>query len=294
MPWIEWYNSLAKPSWTPAPSTIGLIWGILYPIIAVSFGFVVVQAIRKKLPWKVALTIRHQPLGEPAFHADLLRAAKRAARRCGHPDRLGHDYLVRSRRLAEAPLGRRRPGAVLRLGVDCDGAATEHHGDELGEMMTAIDHKPRRPFLYLLVVTTLALVACPILRADDNLWKDRVDALAKPLIEKKKAFGIVVGIITPDGKREFFCYGTTKAGGPEPTPDTLFEIGSVSKPITALLLALMVEEGAVKLDDPVQKYLPKEIVVPRRGKHEITLLELVTHTSGLPRNPPNQQHGEHG
>lgn len=155
--------------------------------------------------------------------------------------------------------------------------------------MTAIDHKPRRPFLYLLVVTTLALVACPILRADDNLWKDRVDALAKPLIEKKKAFGIVVGIITPDGKREFFCYGTTKAGGPEPTPDTLFEIGSVSKPITALLLALMVEEGAVKLDDPVQKYLPKEIVVPRRGKHEITLLELVTHTSGLPRNPPNQQ-----
>lgn len=55
MPWIEWYNSLAKPSWTPAPSTIGLIWGILYPIIAVSFGFVVVQAIRKKLPWKVAL-----------------------------------------------------------------------------------------------------------------------------------------------------------------------------------------------------------------------------------------------
>lgn len=55
MPWIEWYNSLAKPSWTPAPSTIGLIWSILYPIIAVSFGFVFVQAVRKKLPWKVAL-----------------------------------------------------------------------------------------------------------------------------------------------------------------------------------------------------------------------------------------------
>lgn len=55
MPWIDWYNSLAKPDWTPAPSTIGLIWQILYPIIFVSFGFVFVQAIRQKLPWKVAL-----------------------------------------------------------------------------------------------------------------------------------------------------------------------------------------------------------------------------------------------
>jgi len=55
MPWIEWYNALAKPSWTPAPSTIGLIWSIIYPIIAVSFGFVFVQAIRKKFPWLVAL-----------------------------------------------------------------------------------------------------------------------------------------------------------------------------------------------------------------------------------------------
>jgi tryptophan-rich sensory protein len=55
MPWIEWYDNLAKPSWTPAPATIGLIWQILYPIILISFGFVFVQAIRKKLPWQVAL-----------------------------------------------------------------------------------------------------------------------------------------------------------------------------------------------------------------------------------------------
>ena len=54
MNWLDWYNSLAKPSWTPGPATIGLIWQILYPIILVSFGFVFVQAIRKKLPWKVA------------------------------------------------------------------------------------------------------------------------------------------------------------------------------------------------------------------------------------------------
>ena len=55
MPWIDWYNSLAKPSWTPAPSTIGLIWQILYPIILVSFGFVFVQAFQGKVPWWVAV-----------------------------------------------------------------------------------------------------------------------------------------------------------------------------------------------------------------------------------------------
>jgi len=55
MPWIEWYNSLEKPSWTPAPTTIRLIWQILYPIILLSFGFVFVQAVRKKVPWLVAL-----------------------------------------------------------------------------------------------------------------------------------------------------------------------------------------------------------------------------------------------
>ena len=47
--WIDWYDSLAKPTWTPAPGTISLLWMILYPIILVSFGFVFVQAFRGKL-----------------------------------------------------------------------------------------------------------------------------------------------------------------------------------------------------------------------------------------------------
>ena len=55
MTWMEWYDSLAKPAWTPSPSTISLIWMILYPIILVSFGFVFVQAFRGKMPWRVAL-----------------------------------------------------------------------------------------------------------------------------------------------------------------------------------------------------------------------------------------------
>ena len=55
MTWIEWYNSLAKPSWTPLPTIIGMIWQILYPLIVVTFGFVFVQAFRGKVPWLVTL-----------------------------------------------------------------------------------------------------------------------------------------------------------------------------------------------------------------------------------------------
>lgn len=54
MDWMTWYNQLIKPDWTPAPSTIGLIWQILYPIIAISFGFVFGQTIRGKIPWSTA------------------------------------------------------------------------------------------------------------------------------------------------------------------------------------------------------------------------------------------------
>ncbi|MBX9679037.1 MAG: tryptophan-rich sensory protein [Gemmataceae bacterium] len=55
MTWIEWYDSLNKPTWTPSPSVISTIWMILYPIILVTFGFVFMQAFRRKLPWRVVI-----------------------------------------------------------------------------------------------------------------------------------------------------------------------------------------------------------------------------------------------
>src|SRR5689334_11100812 len=55
MDWMRWYNGLAKPTWTPAPATIGLIWRVLYPIILASFLFVFVQAARRRISGRVAL-----------------------------------------------------------------------------------------------------------------------------------------------------------------------------------------------------------------------------------------------
>jgi CubicO group peptidase (beta-lactamase class C family) len=67
----------------------------------------------------------------------------------------------------------------------------------------------------------------------------------------------------------------------------VFEIGSITKTFTAALLADMVAHGEVKLDDPVAKYLPPAAHVPSRGGKHITLVNLATQSSGLPRLPTN-------
>ena len=68
---------------------------------------------------------------------------------------------------------------------------------------------------------------------------------------------------------------------------TVFEIGSVTKTFTATILASMVLDGSVRLDDPVQKYLPADVHMPQRNGKIITLLDLADHHSGLPRMPDN-------
>jgi CubicO group peptidase (beta-lactamase class C family) len=100
-----------------------------------------------------------------------------------------------------------------------------------------------------------------------------------------RAWAIVVGVVCKDA-RHVFGYGRVAADSDRP-PDgrTLFEIGSITKTFTALLLADLVERGKVKLDDPVRMYLPESVSMPKRGDTEITLAHLATHTSGLPRIP---------
>lgn len=67
----------------------------------------------------------------------------------------------------------------------------------------------------------------------------------------------------------------------------MFEIGSVTKVFTSLLLSDMVQRGEVTLTDPVVKFLPAGAKVPERGGRQITVRDLATHTSGLPRMPSN-------
>lgn len=99
---------------------------------------------------------------------------------------------------------------------------------------------------------------------------------------------IVVGIIDEKGVR-FTSLGkvSQKPDAKNTDENTVFEIGSVTKVFTGTLLAEAVRRGEVKLDDPVSKYLPSTVKTPTRNDVEITLLDLATHTSGLPRLPAN-------
>ncbi len=111
--------------------------------------------------------------------------------------------------------------------------------------------------------------------------------LRRRIDEKKKGVAIVVGWIDEHGPR-VVSYGRTRRDGDTAADGkTMFEIGSVSKVFTSLLLALAVERGEMKLDDPVAKYLPPEAKVPTRNGKQITLVDLSTHRSGLPRMPNN-------
>ena len=101
-----------------------------------------------------------------------------------------------------------------------------------------------------------------------------------------KHAGIVVGILR-GGDQWVAGYGSFDAGQQPPDEDAIFDIGSVTKVFTTLVLAEMVLRGEVALDDPAQKYLPSTLQMPKWRGQEITLFHLATHTSSLPRLPGN-------
>lgn len=67
MTWRDWYDALDKPAWTPEPSTIGMIWQILYPIILITFGYVFYGVARKQVPWPVVVPFTINLIANIAF-----------------------------------------------------------------------------------------------------------------------------------------------------------------------------------------------------------------------------------
>ncbi|HEV7488656.1 MAG TPA: serine hydrolase [Thermoanaerobaculia bacterium] len=130
--------------------------------------------------------------------------------------------------------------------------------------------------LFLSHTAFAAVVSDTDIRA---ILADRIDV-------QHQSVGIVVGVIDPAGRR-VIAYGKTAKDGKPVDANTVFEIGSVTKVFTSLLLADMVQRGEMALTDPVSKYLPPNVKVLERGGKKITLIDLATHTSGLPRMPTN-------
>ena len=114
--------------------------------------------------------------------------------------------------------------------------------------------------------------------AIEKILRERVD-------QTRQSLGIVAAVFD-FADQKIVAYGRSDAANGRPLDgDTVFEIGSITKVFTALLLTEMVTRGEVALDDPASKYLPGHVKMPERNGKKITLLDLATYTSGLPRIP---------
>lgn len=142
--------------------------------------------------------------------------------------------------------------------------------------------------LFSLVLILLALLPAKPALGENNLTDDEIKTILREYIDTDKlGVGIAVGIVDEHGTH-IVCDGKLDNGtDADVNGDTLFEIGSITKVFTALLLQDMVDRGEMKLDDPVQKYLPKGVRMPTYNGKQVTLLDLATHTSGLTRDVNN-------
>ena len=119
---------------------------------------------------------------------------------------------------------------------------------------------------------------------DEFALSDSVKKAIRENVENGKHQALFVGIIDGDDV-DYYYYGDTAKDENPIDENTLFEIGSVTKVFTTLLLADMIEKGEISLDDPIDRFLPKDVTTPSKNGKKITILDLATHTSGLPRFP---------
>lgn len=143
-----------------------------------------------------------------------------------------------------------------------------------------------------LILVAVALATLATARQTSNSQPDLTDEQIKSILRDridvaKKSVGIVVGLIDDNGTR-IVAYGKPAQDSTQTVNgESVFEIGSVTKTFTATLLADMVERGELNLDDPISKFLPPSVKAPTHDGKEITLRQLSSQVSGLPRMPGN-------
>jgi CubicO group peptidase (beta-lactamase class C family) len=143
-------------------------------------------------------------------------------------------------------------------------------------------------FLLLLVFACSSPAKPPVTKpttSTDGPNKAAIEAQVKPYLDGEIVSGLVIGIY--NGTRtEVYGFGKGP-GGAAPNGDTLYELGSITKVYTGLLLADAIQRKEVELDTPVAELMPPGMTVPTKDKAVITLRHLILHSSGLPRLPPS-------
>jgi uncharacterized protein YbbC (DUF1343 family) len=150
----------------------------------------------------------------------------------------------------------------------------------------------RRSLALCTLLVSLCMAASVSAQLHTALHAERFEAveqLVSAAIARGELPGCVIEIGTRAGTRFARAFGERTRGEPM-TIDTLFDLASLTKPLTAAALLLLVDEGKLELDQPAARYLPE---LATTDKRRITLRQLLLHTSGLPRVGPLSQ-VEHG
>jgi D-alanyl-D-alanine-carboxypeptidase/D-alanyl-D-alanine-endopeptidase len=128
-----------------------------------------------------------------------------------------------------------------------------------------------------------AVAVTPTVRAEDKLLNEVVEFNGTMVFLQSHVPGMVIGAVR-NGEIAVFGFGQASDGsGKPPDGQTLLRIGSITKAFTGQVLAGLVDRGTVKLADRLQDRLGWPVKVPERGGKHVRLIDLATHTSGLPR-----------
>ena len=143
-----------------------------------------------------------------------------------------------------------------------------------------------KSFNGILFVLMLLLTSCHKDDPDNGNKYDSLEQEVNIIANKYVKNGAMVGIINMHQEKLVFSFGSKSINeNIPPDANTVFDIGSITKTFTAILTASMHLKGLIK-DDIVEHHLPSTLItLPTRNNEEITLLHLLTHTSGIPRTP---------
>ncbi len=114
-----------------------------------------------------------------------------------------------------------------------------------------------------------------------------INEIVDEYIDFENSYGLSVGIID-DGQVYKYQYGKLSKDKPAPpNAQTIYHIGAISKVYTTAIFSALVKEGVVNENDPLSKFLPANVVAENGYLKSISLKDLATHTSGLPKEPYN-------
>ncbi len=135
------------------------------------------------------------------------------------------------------------------------------------------------------IIIIVLIFASSYVKSQNYLTTPEIKAVIIQEVDKGRTPSLVVGTINKEGK---FVFGYGKPFSKNdnlPDENTIYEIGSITKIFVTTIFADMVLKNEIGLNDPISKFLPDTLSLPKINGQDITLKHLATHTAGFDKMP---------